>query len=287
MSLKATILGVTGRPGPERALFLASRLRWIGIDRAFLLHIGGRVLLNDRVLTDRVHAESLDWEDRNFSLIVRDREVLGTVIAPLSSEALHFVEEERRGGDVFLRLELRYRWQEVIARKRQLPGILLGGRIVWEQIAVDVPLSRDAWLERLQEMGWSERETFEVAVLPLLADRNLAEALRLLDEAQASFRIGDYKDVILRCRAAFESAAKAVSHGDTRKGFELLRAKAFAEHEAKQRAFDKVLGSLAGYAHTLGQRGMRITRGEAELMLTSTLGVFSLLSRRLSKRDSG
>ncbi len=287
MSLKLEVLGVMGRPGPERALVFSGRLRWIGIDRAFVLGIGGRLKLNERVLTERVAVNAIDWEDRNFSLIVRDRECLATLVAPLSAEALHFVEEERGRGDVFLRLELAYRWQEVIARKRQLPGILLGGRVVWETSTIDVPLSREAWMERLQEMGWSEAETFEVAVLPLLTDRNLAESLRMLNEAQASFRIGEYKEVITSCRAAFESAARAFSQGDARRGFELLRAKAFGEHEAKQRAFDRVLEAMAGYAHTLGQRGLRVSRGEAELVLTSTLGVFSLLSRRLAKRDSG
>ena len=287
MSLKLEILGVMGRPGPERALLVSGRLRWIGIDRAFLIAICGRLKLNDRVLTDSVTADSIDWEDRNFALLVRDRECIATFVAPLSPQALHHVEDERGRGDVFLRLELSYRWQEVIARKRQLPGILLGGRVVWEKSTIDLPLSREAWIERLQEMGWSEAESFEVAVLPLLSDKNLADALRLLNEAQTSFRIGEYKEVIAHCRAAFESAARAFAHGDARRGFELLRAKAFGEHEAKQRAFDKVLEAMSGYAHTLGQRGLRVSRGEAELMLTSSLGVFSLLSRRLAKRDSG
>ncbi len=287
MSLKLEVLGITGRPGPERALIVSGRLRWIGIDRAFLCGLTGRLWMNDRCLSDRVAPDAIDWEDRNFSLIIRDRECLASFAVGISPEAIHHVEEERRRGDVFLRLELNYQWQEVIARKRQLPGILLAGRVVWERSHIDLRLSRDGWLERLQEMGWSETESFNVAVLPLLSDRNLAEALRLLNEAQASFRLGDYKEVIAQCRSAYEHASRAFSSNDPRRGFELLKAKAFGEHEAKQRAFDRMLESLAGYAQTLGQRGLRVSRGEAELVLTSTLGVFSLLSRRLAKRDSG
>src|SRR5262245_32412312 len=106
MSLKLDVLGVMGRPGPERALLIAGRLRWIGIDRAFLIAICGRLKLDDRVLTDNVTSDSIDWEDRNFSILVRDRECIATFVAPLSPEALHYVEEQRGKGDVFLRLEL-------------------------------------------------------------------------------------------------------------------------------------------------------------------------------------
>jgi hypothetical protein len=291
MSLSVNVRRVQGRPGPERALIFSCEFKWYGED-AFLLAFEGRLSWGDPVLSERVCIEKMNWSNGSLALLRREHDVSGTLIAPLSNNAIEYIEKRRMGKDVPLQLRIYYQYQKVVTPGTQEPGqrqLILGGEVRWiESNASLDAIPHSEWLKRLKEMSWSEIELFEVHRLPLEEDENLGQALRLLKEAEKSLRSGNWKDAIAGCRRAFESAAKYEAQGDMKKGFELLLARALPEHEAKQAATNAVIKALSEYAHTLGRHeqypALDASREEAEFAFTSTISLFSLLSRRLSKR---
>jgi len=163
---------------------------------------------------------------------------------------------------------------------------LFGGSIRTDTENVqDCVIRRSDWLKRLSEMGWQEYEIFEVAKQPLLADPNLTVAFTRLQEAQNALRSGDYTGVLVKCRAAFESAAKYESNGDIRKGFDSLLARAFRDDEKKQESLSALIKALSDFFH-LGRHEqypvILIARDEAEFVFSASISLFSLLSRRVS-----
>jgi hypothetical protein len=291
--LQLADLAIQGRPGPDRALIIKGSLRWLGAEPAFLIAVEGTLLFRDQVLTEVIRPRQVNWHGENYAFLRSGIEPAAEFVAPLSPEAIHFVEDQRGDTDPHMKLELRYQWQEVLFRPNaepdasdEQPIIAYGGRVFWNGTEIFVPIARSDWLQHLGAMGWSETEVFEVSVLPLREDPNLAEALRLIRDARTALRLGDYKGVLVKCREALESAARYESQGDTQKGFELLLARAFPEHEGKRKTLDPLIRALSEYAHTLGRHAqypaLHVRREEAKFAYTTTVGLFSLMSGRLS-----
>jgi len=283
---------ITGRPGPNMALEIMVVLEWAR-DQAFFLGVNGQVNYADRVVADSVQFQKVYWSDSNNTLITRDGNKIyqGKLLIPMRGEAIRYIEERRRDQDISLSVNLHYSWQEAIPVPSGEKGQtqLFGGQVRSDTVTVqDCVIKRSDWLKLLAQMGWQEYEIFEVARQPLLKDQNLTVALQRLDDAQTALRSGDYPGVLAKCRAAFESAAKHESQGDTKKGFESLLARAFAEDPTKQKSADDIIKALSAYAH-LGRHeqypAICIGRLEAEFCFNATVSVFSLLSRLLANKS--
>lgn len=284
---------VNGRPGPERAIIVNFSFQWHRSQPAFLLDMEGSVSWNDRVLTEAIYLQTVNWLGEHPAILEKENlGVSATLVIPLSSEAIRYIEERRQQSDVSLRLKIRYRWQEAFRDEspRQIDadqpeGRYLTGAVSWQPVEHSVNIARSDWLRLLGQMEWGHTELFEVAAIPFHDDPNLTEALRLLQDATTALRSSDPKGVLTKCREAFESAAKYESAGDLKKGYELLLARAFPEEEAKRSLLNSLIKNLTDYAH-LGRHAqypaLHIGREEAEFMLTASLGLFSMLSRRLT-----
>ncbi|GAC1344533.1 MAG: hypothetical protein NVSMB27_05630 [Ktedonobacteraceae bacterium] len=275
-----------GRPGPARALVLQCTLRWLATQPVFLLNVSGNMSLQNRVISSPVVFEALAHPVPAFS---READAGGTFIAPLSRDAVMWIEEARGQHDVSLTLVLNYQYQDAILRDSDRQ--LYGGSVHWGQTQASAHIPRSDWFQRLREMEWSDTAIFEISVMPLQAHPPLTEALRLLHEAQEGLRAGDYKGVLARCREAFESAALYTSpSGNTKEGFELLLADAFPEDEAKRVGLDVTIKGFSKYLHAVGRHAqvpaLIVTRGEAEFALATAVSLFSLLSRRLTQQET-
>jgi hypothetical protein len=246
------------------------------------------------VLSETVRVREIEWPGRSPAILDREcREYPATLIAPLSTEALRFIEDRRQGRDVALQLTLRARWQEALdpARDGAVADrpVYVGGPVSWETSAVTIQIPQSEWLKRLSELRWSETELFEVAAHPFRDDEKLAESYQFLREAETALRQTDYNGVLCKCFQGIEAAQQYALQGDTRKGFELLLALAFPMPEEKGEAISGILRRLREYA-VLGRPAeyptFHISREEAEFMLTCTLAIFSLLSRRVAKSEA-
>jgi hypothetical protein len=283
----------SGRPGPNKALEITVSIEWYR-EPGFFIGLNGQVIFADRVVADSVQFQKTYWSHSTDSMFITregNNNYQGKLLIPMRGEAIHYIEEHRRDQDIFLNVNLHYSWQEAIQVPTNEKGQtqLFGGQVHSDTVSVqDCVIKRSDWLKRLAEMGWQEYEIFEVARQPLLKDPNLTVALQRLVEAQTALRSGDYPGVLAKCRAAFESAAKHESQGDTKKGIESLLARAFPDAPAKQTSADEIIKALSEYAH-LGRHeqypAICIGHLEAEFCFNATVSVFSLLSRLLANKS--
>lgn len=278
---------VQGRPGPARALEIYCAIRWISPQPGFPLDLAGSLSCSDRVISNQVALQQFQHPSPAFA---NNMEVQGTLIAPLTASALRWIEETRGQHDVILTLQLNNRSQEAVPWESQTQTYL-GARVSWQPVRVSITIPRSDWLKRLQEMEWNETEIFEIVTSPLQSQEALEEALRLLRESRETLRNGDYKGVLVRCREAFESAARHTSpSGDTRQGFELILGQAFPEDEAKRSSLNATIQAFSQYLHAVGRHAqvpaLIVTRGEAEFALATTYSFFSLISRRLAQLET-
>ncbi|MGA2144285.1 MAG: HEPN domain-containing protein [Bryobacteraceae bacterium] len=263
-------------------------LRWVAAAPAFLLNIQGRVRLNNEVVCDSLARDGISFGGSAAADLQRERPIPATLTAPLSAESIRWIEDQRATNDITIQVELKYAWQEALP----LAGgtQIAAGRVYWDTADCHYRISRSDWLRILAELKWQEYEMFEIAALPLVADANLQQALQLLRHAQEALRSGDYAGALACCRRALESAAKYHVQGDNvKEGFNLLLQAAVPEHEDKRTALNGVMAKLSEYAH-LGRHerypALRITRAEAEFVVTATIALFSFLSRRLAKTET-
>jgi hypothetical protein len=295
--------GVSAARGPQRSLRVNCRFRWDHAVPASLVGLDGRVDFGNHVLCETLYLDEWQWAPESPAVMhYQDRPFGGTMVAPVSREAIAFVEERRHAqyrGDVPLTLQVRFRWHEALTHLPLSPRdeksgrtvTYVGGAVVWDRCECSVTVPQSEWLKRLAEMEWGQTEVFEIPALPMLEDPNLAESFRLIREAEVALRTGDYKGVLVRCREALESAAKyevqSAHQGNLKNGYGQLLGRAFPEHEAKPAELNDVMLKLNDFFH-LGRHAnypaLHVSREEAEFAYASTAGLFSMISRRLANK---
>lgn len=288
---------IEGKPGPERALVFHCSLKW-NAGPAYLIGITGSLQYNGRVLSSTVVPDVPHFYANNQACLECNRAIPIPMIAPMSAEAILYVERCRK-DDVLLSLTLEYRTLTLLQTPNSRGDNIVVPQISWSRVGMGPAIPRSDWLKRLKEMEWDEIELIEIPKLPLLADKNLEEALRLIEDARIALNNGDHKGVLVKCREALESAAQhesAEASGketsdkrDIKKGFELLLSRTFPEHPSKKGAFDPLIQKLSDYTQ-LGRHAqypaLNITRAEADFAFTTTVALFSLIGRRLSGRET-
>ena len=290
MSFSWNITAVEGRPGPERALVFNCTLNWHQPTPIFLTGLYGSLGYKDRTLCSTITAAQFQWPGGSTqAMLQRDQAANCKLIAPLSAESISFIENDRT-DDITLSIALHYQYQKTVETNNPKTGpVLVGAEANWNTLTRPHAINHSEWLKRLKEMGWTEVEIVEIPKLPLMGDKNLEEALRLIGAAQTALRNHDFPGVLEKCRQSFESAAKHESAENIKEGFELLFARAFPNLQVKQDRINELVSKLSAYAH-LGRHAqypaIRISRAEAELVFTTTVSLFSLLGRRLTNQES-
>jgi hypothetical protein len=298
MALEIELQSVLGKLGPERRLELGCRFRWHRNSPAFLLGLDGRLYWGESVLTDSVRVQQVQWRGENPALLeLSNTYYSATLVAPLTLEAIHFIEQQRRGGDVSLKLEVRYRWQEALFDAEEVEdfihrsgGTYVGGQVHWQKCDCGVPIPHSEWLKRLREIQWGERELFEMAVVPLQKHPDLGRALELLHQAEVALRLGRRNSVLADCYSACESAAKHMAESNNKAhGWNLLLEGAMPESVDKRDRLNELIKRLMDYTQIgrhEGPAAVPISSEEAGFALTTTLGLFSMLSRRLANKGA-
>jgi hypothetical protein len=286
MSCQLEVVAINGQPGPERFLKLAVSLRWIASGPAQLLNLQGRLRFNNAVICPSIAPEMFHFGGNTSADLIRDRPISGTMLAPISPNSIRWIEESRGANDVPLAIELQYAWQDTPRPQEAFNPA--NGRVYWETMQSQRRISRSDWLMQLKELQWQDYEIFEISTLPLLNDPNLDEALKRLRQAQDALRHGDPATVLAACHKAFESAAKFHAQSDNvKQGFEVLL-QSITEQENKRAKLNELIKALRDYSQFGRHENyppVRITRAEAEFVLASSVGLFSLISRRLAKAE--
>jgi HEPN domain len=290
--------GVSAARGPQRSLRVNCRFRWDHPVPSILVGLDGRVLFGNHTLCETLYLDEWQWAQESPALMYfENRPLGGLIVAPVSREAIAFVEERRHSqyhGDVPLTLQIRFRCQEALTHLPPSPRdgaagrreTYVGGAVVWDRCEFSVTVPQSEWLKRLAEMEWGQTELFEVAATPLKTSEELKRALQLLHEAQQAMSQGHYNTVLAHCYSACESAANRTAGGDDKKaGWRLLLEDAMPESEEKREAMDDLIFKLTKYTQVGRHEGLAtvpVSREEAEFTLVTTLGLFSMLSRRLA-----
>jgi hypothetical protein len=174
-----------------RALEFQCVGRWNGAADAIFISLHGRLKLAnpDTVLSEPVMLDRIQWPDSSNPLLKRDRDVsvLFTISAPLSPAVISFIEDQRKGGDVGLRLDILYQWQEGRKQPNSPGPVLPLGPVYCSQASAIQTVAHSEWLKLLNELQWAEYELFEVASLVLKDDvkRLPNGGWRLFDPAAA------------------------------------------------------------------------------------------------------
>jgi hypothetical protein len=136
-----------------------------------------------------------------------DRELVGTIIAPLSRETLDWIES-RRNGDLEYSLDVTVLVAPVVGTDPETLGR------PWHQPVMDrfsnpirAQIPQSEWLKYLRTLGWDETVLFE---LPVTVPRqSFPQAQARLEEAMGHFRRGDWEESMSSCRKVMEALAAA------------------------------------------------------------------------------
>lgn len=293
MGINIGINGIRVKQGSKRSLeFDFETKSWHG-GPAYFVGLEGKLLYNNFVLSDRISFDSYQIQNDSFFYLNNDNNsnFRGNLVTEISNEAIGYIENIRKDGDIQFAIELIYRWQNIIRLEKVINenignGHVLVGPVYWHKTEPKLNVPRSEWIKILKQLKYSEIELFEVNKLSFSEDEKLKQAFGYVREAETQLRSGNYDGVLADCRSAIESLAKYASEGQVKQGFELIMEKVFPEIQKKQDPFKSLLKNISDFSQ-LGRHAeyphLTISRDEAEFILISTLNVFSFLSRRLVK----
>lgn len=292
MLANIAVTQVGARKQPARGLELPFRCQWFSAPtQAFILDVRGTLSFKGRVLTDDVALVHMNWHRNDLALMRAGADYFGKLFAPLSIEAMNYIEAERGEDDIAFSLTFRVLYQAAEEQKQEMADSrFIPGEVHCAETTANInPVARSAWLKLLSAMEWSEWELIELPTLPFHDDEHLAGALKELRAAQRALRDGENDDALSRCRKAFESAAKHAGKGKTASGFQLLWERAYPDEEAKRPYFDAVVASLSKVSHEFGRHAtyphLSVTRAEALFTVTTTAALLSLIGRQIAAAE--
>jgi hypothetical protein len=289
LSIDIGLNGIQVKPGSNRTLEFSFNVKsWFG-GPAYLTGLEGQLLYNNFTLSDQIRLTSHQIQSGALLSLDKDSNLFGKFETNISNEAIKYIEENRKDGDIQFTIKIIYRWQKILnAEKFDFQSIRDGnvpvGPIRWNEATPFITVARSTWVQLLKQLKYSEIELFEVNKLSFSEDENLKQAFEFLREAETQLRSGNHDGVLADCKLAFESAAKYAANGKTQKGFELILEKVFPEHKDKQKPFNEIIQSISDFSQFgrhAGYPHIPISRDEAEFIYIATLDVFSFISRRL------
>jgi len=287
-----------GRPGPDRGLQIPLRMSYVGnTTHAFVISIEGQLLFKGRLVSSGLTCTNVHFGNAaTLATFPKDTDLQPMLFAPLSREAIRFIDEGRGRDDLPFNLILRIVWQEadeVPPRDGGRMGWKLGP-IHWDNLAPNwEPVPSSTWKRCLEQMEYELRDVIEIPRLPLASDPALAQALLQLKTAEEHARDGDWRDVLNNCRLAFESISRYEAPGreNTKRGFDLLLTRAYpGEWDSARRAgLDALIRSVRDLCSEVGSHidspPAHPTRAEALLVLSTSAALVATLGRALSDAE--
>src|SRR5262249_59475979 len=112
--------------------------------------------------------------------------------APLSSEAISYIEAHRSGAQLAFSLELRVRWQELFELKVGETQIKrVAGPVRWSKPGPNFdPVALTEWHRILSQMEWQDFEFVEVPPEPLQGETKVFGARRDFGRGEEGLRSG-------------------------------------------------------------------------------------------------
>ncbi len=288
------IPGTRGRRGPDRALVLSFRGRCFSMGPTGSgLHLGaeGECIIANRSVSSSVRVKSMNFPN-NVARFEDGQEIFGELLVPLTPEAVGWIEEHRLGKDLSVLLRLVFTWQEVAVVQGSPSGAAhTAGKAFLSQQTPSFEIAQSEWIRLLTQMECEEWRLVELPVQPLIGDPQLKAGLEYVAEAEKLLRQGDYDGCMAECRRSFESIAQHHASGDSRRGYDLLLARAFvaAADEPKRALVVPLLRALNDFTQPLGRHAtaptIPVTRSEAEMVLSTSLAILSMVTRAIAANE--
>jgi hypothetical protein len=257
-----------------------------------ILGIDGRLSFGNRLVCEHVLVKEAHWSGGHDIVLIESGSYEHSIVlfAPLSSEAIAFIEETRAGTQLNLSLELRVRWQEVAEVSAGSTGLRrVSGPAHWSRPGPNFdPLPLTEWHRILSEMEWQDWQFVELPLEPFLEVPRLADARGHFERARASFRDGKWPEVLAACHSCLEAIAAGEDTDDKRRAFSafLLQSLPGGEHADKRAKLDELLGALSAF-YQMGRhvfpRPYDVSRPEASLALNAAGSMLSLLAAILAE----
>lgn len=260
---------------------------------AFLAGSEGQVTYNNYTLSDHFRFYSYQFQNPNTIYLANDHHFQGSLEVNLSKEAIHYIEEFRKEGDIQFHFNIIYRWQKILNENQITPenmsnGNVLVGPTQWHETQTHYTIARSGWIQLLKQLRYSEIELFEIQKSAIIEKEIWDESMRLFKDAENTFRHGDFEGTLAKCRQSMEGLAKHYSPDDVKAGYALLLEKVFPNNKEKQEPINALITGISNFAH-LGRHAnnppVKISKEDAEFVLISTLNLFSFFSQRLSKNS--
>ena len=273
-------------------------MTYLGTSTHGAMHdIAGELLLRGKRVSASVTCVKINFNvGGNAAVLPRGAEIMASLYASLSREAIRYIDEVRGKDDLAFQLGLRMRWQEA----EEVPPPSGGswksyglGAFYWSEHAPNwEPLASSTWKRCLEQMEYDYREVIEIPKLWIGADAALAEALVALKSAEGHARDGDWWDVISNCRTVFECLSRHEAPGrqNTRRGFDLLLERAYpgdleAEHRERINALILELRKFFNFFVHVDKPRVHATRSEALLALNATASLVATIGSALDDAE--
>jgi len=196
----------------------------------------------------------------------------------LDNHKLEIIEEERRGGDLWLNMKAHVLYFDV--KPQPFDKILHGEDITITTAngSSDLQVPQSEWVKMLAQLGYRRFRMMEIPIPKPPGGTVIDSALNHLDEAKKSFDEGDYDDVLSNCRKAVEEIEKAISEG--RINLNVVLDQSESKAEKVEGIEKKVKDFLNLGAHATEAK---IDRRDAEMALSFTISLTRYIAKKLIK----
>ena len=219
----------------------------------------------------------------NRMYLMSGRRVSFIVSFPLDYRRFELIEEERKGKDVRLRINIRVLYLR-LKPTPELPRAFEQENVEITQPAgrgTDLRVPQSEWLKMLQEMGYERFRMLEIPIPEPPMGTVIDDALGHIEAARKSFDEGDYDDVLVDCRKALEVIKKAINKNKIQ-----LEA-VLDSSESKTEKVKRLQAGLRDFL-SLGphELGAKIDRRDAEIALIFTISFVRYLAKKLTKKPT-
>ncbi|HTK30713.1 MAG TPA: hypothetical protein VL332_02025 [Candidatus Saccharimonadaceae bacterium] len=255
---------------------------------AYVLGIDGRILFANRLISPHLVVKEAHWHGHDASLIEEGQDYTIRLFAPLTSEAIQFVEDERHGvDDLQFALELQVRAQEVeITRAPGTKPQRTFGPINWTKPGPNWdPVSFNKWNACLAAMEWRAWELVQIPRVAFESHPRMGGALLDFKRACASHLKGDWPEVLGNSYKSIERLAGGGGSEDKKAAFNRFLLEAFPDDcDADKRSkLDALIFAVSSFCQVGRHAGPSAARKpEAEAVLGMTASLFALLGRALA-----
>ncbi|MFL5345396.1 MAG: HEPN domain-containing protein [Hyalangium sp.] len=275
---------IAGSGGPVRTISLNFELRWYMRPAI--------VVVTEATLrcADQLVAMPFQLPDFPYVFKKEDETIGRMAVVQLSDASIRFIEEQRaqrKGNDVVLKVEVKYRYRDVDPQKPspalEYVDLFTSSNFNTTDFTPIIP--RSEWVRILQFLGWNETEFFEVNIKGFRGDPHLEDAIEKLQEADTLFREGEYDATLSACQQSLAALESVRIAGTQVPGVDAILARCFRDESKREHVKSTIEATrlLCGLGAKETYPAQSFSRAEVEYCLSTTLGIFALLGHRLAE----